>query len=571
MKLFSKLFGSYVIIFLLFIIFFMAFSYKTINRNYLKTSSHYLKEFDQIIMSQIMDKILLENYHELDDYVKSLQTSIRITFINPQGMVIADSDNQPQDMDDHSQRPEILEAGKNGTGVKWRFSDTMGRKMLYYAHKLEHDGETLGYLRLSFFDYQIEKLRSGLLEDVSQLLVIGLLAALLVTFLLSKHFLVPVQRLAKASRNIREGDFTIRLRPQTRDEMEELSISFNSMLDHIEKLINETRSQKEALRKIIESLTDLLWVIDVKSEKISLSNSAFQSLFNLDDAEGMYYWEVIRSLEINNFIKESLQKRQSEKRNVNLFNKEFIISGTYLWETNSLIFLMNDITAFKQLEQVKRDIVANASHELRTPLVSIKGYTELLSERLKGDDQRIVKILQRNINRLSSLVNDILILSHLEKISKADLALTNVSQLMDNICLLYKLRLEEKNLHLVKDYQAGIMAYIDAYRFEQMVNNLLDNAVKYTKEGSITLSVSLVDNELIFECSDTGIGIPEDLISRVFERFFVVDKSRSRKLGGTGLGLSIVKHIVNLHQGKIRLESTIGKGSRFIVRLPADR
>jgi two-component system phosphate regulon sensor histidine kinase PhoR len=252
-------------------------------------------------------------------------------------------------------------------------------------------------------------------------------------------------------------------------------------------------------------------------------------------------------------------------------NHDFILSANYLWETNSLIFLLSDVTPFRQLEQVKRDIVANASHELRTPLVSIKGYTELLAERITGEDKKIVQILERNINRLSSLVNDILVLSHLEKTADLDLGLTNVSQILDNVCLLYKLRLKEKSLVLHKNYEPGIIAQIDAFRFEQLVNNLLDNAIKYTLEGSITLSLSRCENELVFECCDTGVGIPENLIPRVFERFYTVDKSRSRKLGGTGLGLSIVKHIVNLHQGKISLNSDFGKGSCFKVTLPATR
>lgn len=571
MKLFSKLFWSYVLIFILFVIFFLVFSYKTISNNYLKTSSHYLQEYNRLIMPMIIPLIEDKNYSELDEYVKQITPDIRITVINPQGLVLADSKNIIEDMDNHIDRGEVQDALEQGSGIRWRFSNTMGRKMLYYAHRLDNEeGKLMGYLRLSFFDYQLDELRSGLLEDVSQLVIFGIIAALLITFLLSRHFIKPVDDLAKAASAIGEGDFNIRLKPRTNDEIQELTVSFNSMLDHVQILINEIKSQKEALKCIIESISDILWVVNVKSENITIANSAFSSFFNQDSSDNKQYWEVVRSLELNNIIKETLLKRKSHKQEISILNHDFILSCTYMWETNSVLYLMNDVTAFKQLEQVKRDIVANASHELRTPLASIKGYTEMLEDMVNGEEKQIVGILQRNINRLSSLLDDILVLSHLEEITSLDLALTDVSKLLDNVCLLYKLRLKDKGLTLIRDFEDNIMAYLDAYRFEQLVNNLLDNAIKYTPQGSITLSLHRNNGHLVFVCCDTGVGIPRKLQERIFERFFVVDKSRSRKMGGTGLGLSIVKHIVNLHQGKIELQSEQGKGCCFKVTLPAN-
>jgi len=230
--------------------------------------------------------------------------------------------------------------------------------------------------------------------------------------------------------------------------------------------------------------------------------------------------------------------------------------------------MLHDITPFKELEKMKRDFVTNASHELRTPVAAIKGYTEILKEGVAPEYQNLLEIIEKNLTRLTFLVNDILSLASLEEITQLDREETDVTQLLNNTCLLFQPKMDEKGLTLERVYDENIIAYIDPFRFEQLVNNLIDNAIKYTQSGKIVLTMKKENRNLIFECCDTGIGIPEAALNRLFERFFVVDKSRSRKSGGTGLGLSIVKHIAQLHQGTISVKSKPGEGSCFHVELP---
>ncbi|MCF7920975.1 MAG: HAMP domain-containing protein [Candidatus Cloacimonetes bacterium] len=567
MKLFPKLFWSFLSILLLLSLVFFIFTYRNVHKNYLDNSLHYLQEFEKIIGAQVTSYLSSSDIKGLNEFANN-QSGIRISFINEAGKVIADSDKDLESLGNHYNRPEIIQAREKGSGFSWRYSSSVKHKMLYYAKKIDIPGQVSGYLRLSFYDYQIEELQSALLKDLTQVIFIGILASLLITYLLSRKFINPIKKLAAATRKVSAGDFSIRLIPTSHDELQELSVSFNSMTEQVQKLIEESDSRKEALSNIIDNINELLWVIEAETEKITLANKAFSSFLGIKDPTDKLYWQQIRHLEINEIIKETISTKQSVMREIKLMEHDFLMSVSYLTETDLIIFLLHDITPLRELEKVKRDFVINASHELRTPLASIKGYTELLRESIIPENRNLLEIIERNIFRLSFLVNDILTLASLEDISQLDRENTNVSQLLDSACLLFQPKLEVKGLKLEKNYDVNITAKIDPFRFEQLVNNLIDNAIKYTQSGKISLLLKLEKRNLIFECRDTGIGIPADALSRIFERFFVVDKSRSRKSGGTGLGLSIVKHIVQLHLGTISVKSSPGEGSIFHVEIP---
>jgi two-component system phosphate regulon sensor histidine kinase PhoR len=235
-----------------------------------------------------------------------------------------------------------------------------------------------------------------------------------------------------------------------------------------------------------------------------------------------------------------------------------------------IVFIFHDITEIKNIERIKKDFVVNVSHELRTPLAAIKGYAETLREEADAEpSKKYVEIIERNTDRLINIVNDLLLLSSLEEKPALELEDIHFNELLENVTKIFDQRLKDKDLSLVKDLRENLPTiHADPFKLEQMLINLLDNAIKYTDRGEITLSADVQDQRVRIRVTDTGIGIPKDDIPRIFERFYVVDKSRSRKYGGTGLGLSIVKHIVLLHHGTINIESGLSKGTTVTVTLP---
>jgi two-component system phosphate regulon sensor histidine kinase PhoR len=236
------------------------------------------------------------------------------------------------------------------------------------------------------------------------------------------------------------------------------------------------------------------------------------------------------------------------------------------------VVILYDITEMKNVEKIKKDFVVNVSHELRTPLTAIKGFVETLEESVEDENRNFVEIIKRNTDRLINIVEDLLVLSELEeKGTTLELEELQLKEMVERILKIFEPRMKEKGLGLelhVKGSAPRIMA--DAFKLEQALINLIDNAVKYTEKGTIAISLRYQDSQVMIEIKDTGIGIPEEHIPRLFERFYVVDKSRSKRLGGTGLGLSIVKHIVLLHNGTLQVKSLPSQGTTFSISLPTN-
>ena len=250
----------------------------------------------------------------------------------------------------------------------------------------------------------------------------------------------------------------------------------------------------------------------------------------------------------------------------------FLCSISYLPEREETVVILSDITAMKRVERMKKDFVVNVSHELRTPLTAIKGFVDTLEETVDGTNKHYVEIIKRHTDRLVNIVKDLLTLSELEE-RETVLALEDVNpeELIRRISLLFEPRMREKGLVWTWNIEPNISSIkADSFKLEQALINLIDNAIKYTERGTVTLSLKNRNGHIVIEMSDTGIGIPEEHLSRIFERFYVVDKSRSKRLGGTGLGLSIVKHIVLLHNGTIDVQSIPSHGTTFSICLPVN-
>jgi two-component system phosphate regulon sensor histidine kinase PhoR len=368
-------------------------------------------------------------------------------------------------------------------------------------------------------------------------------------------------------------------------EIGKVNRALGRMAEKLDELFKEVSLEKGQLEAVLGAMSEGVMVVG-SDGKVILINRALKDMFGIKDVSfGKPYWEVLRNREITELVEYTLKTRKTEKKEISLFypvEKYYLASGIPL---NSLeggaIVVMFDITEFKRLEKIKADFVANVSHELRTPLTAIKGYVETIeSEAYEDRDERnhFLNIIKRHTDRLINIVSDLLVLSEIERKEssweeepKTVLEEINFKEIVSSSLEAIKSKIEEKGLRLSLNIKEGLPVYRgDGFLLEQMFINLIDNAAKYTPEGgAIEIGISKPDSEFIIEVSDTGIGIPKEHLPRIFERFYRVDKTRSRKLGGTGLGLSIVKHIVIMHGGKIEVQSEAGRGSKFIITLPA--
>jgi len=316
-------------------------------------------------------------------------------------------------------------------------------------------------------------------------------------------------------------------------------------------------------------------VVVLNSQKrVVLANKSFKKMgdFSSEPIIRKAYWEVLRNMDLKELIDKVFKSNETETSEIRYQNKVYLGNGTSLSMTRGkgIVIVLHNITEIKQLERVKADFVANVSHELRTPLTAIKGFVETLEEDASEQQKHFLEIVNKHTDRLTNLVSDLLLLSRIESKGKElEVEDVNLKEVMEDVLKIFEGKSKEKNLKL-KLVTPDMLPLIkvDSFLIKQLFINLIDNAIKYTKEGEIKVEIIPQNQKVEIRVSDTGIGISEEHLERIFERFYVVDKARSRQLGGTGLGLSIVKHIVLLHNGEIFVDSRVSKGTIFAITLP---
>jgi two-component system phosphate regulon sensor histidine kinase PhoR len=310
-----------------------------------------------------------------------------------------------------------------------------------------------------------------------------------------------------------------------------------------------------------------------RTGKIVLSNESFKAIVGQSSVEGKYSWEVVRTSPFVELVRKVKEEKKSSHAEIIFGERNVLCRASYLPSQEGVVVTFYDITEMQNLARIKRDFVLNVSHELRTPLTAIRGYAETLEAEVEEKGRSYLTTILKHTDRLIQIVEDLLVLATLEEKGAAlQVEAVNLREIAENVFRIFEPRAREKNLFLrLRAAEALPAVPADAFRLEQMLVNLVDNAIKYTERGGVEVSLNKGAEGVVIEVTDTGIGIPEEDQKRIFERFYVVDKSRSRKLGGTGLGLSIVKHIVTLHGGKIQLRSTPGAGSTFTIVLPLER
>ncbi|MFA4981032.1 MAG: ATP-binding protein [Candidatus Omnitrophota bacterium] len=535
-----------------------------------------------LIDNELIRKITSAGADDLADRIgRSL--SVRATIIDPAGIVIGDSEVDGNDLsrlENHITRPEVQDALKKGLGRSKRFSTSIRKDMLYMAVPLGK-GSLAGILRLAIPFQDIELMKSKMLKTIGIAVIFAILATLIASFFVSIMISKPLSEMSAIAKRLAGGDFSRKVIVRSSDETGDLAGALNDMADEINAKVKSISSEKAKLEAILSSMFEGIMLTDEKGG-ILLMNPSIRKLFLIDSSpEGKKPLEVIR----NNAIQEIVDRVLNENREVLTQEvavaapeqKTIMINGVPIVKENIVegaVFVFHDITELKRLEDIRKDFVANVSHELRTPISSIKGYAETLLDG-KVDNEDTVKeflgIIYQDSDRLANLINDLLDLSRIESGNmKMEFETLEILPIVNHCVNVLERPAKDKSLSVkvnIPDNAAKVAG--DNKRLLQVFLNLLDNAVKYTPEGgSIAINASDKGNVVQIDISDTGIGISEKDLPRIFERFYRVDKARSRELGGTGLGLSIVKHIIQAHNGQVWVQSTPGRGSTFSFTIP---
>lgn len=507
----------------------------------------------------------------------------RITVINADGKVLVDSEKNLKDTDlleNHIHRPEISSALDGFMGVSIRYSATLKMKMMYVALPISEMQAIVGVLRLSLPLERVQKT----LYVTRKIIIEGLFFALLLAFLLASLILTqltkPINRMIQISKKYAQGDLSSRIILRSKDEIGNLAATLNSMAQDLQEKIKEIQAQNQKLSVVLNSMVEGVIVVDGGGRIISI-NPTIEKIFNIrkEDVSGKLFLEVIRNNEISEVIQHVLSGKSSisgEMSPVLPIRGVFQYNATPIFDNNATsgcLIVLHDITEIRRLETIRRDFVANVSHELKTPLTSIKGFVETLLEGAvddKENNRSFLNIIHLHAERLNALVNDLLSLSQIES---REISLSKTHFLLhsrfEEIIHGFSSQIAKKNITIVNDVAQELSICADQARIDQVITNLLDNAIKFNRNnGSVRVMASFEnDKQIRVTVEDTGAGIPEKDIPRIFERFYRVDKARSRDMGGTGLGLSIVKHLIELHEGRVGVQSTEGIGSAFFFIL----
>ncbi len=527
----------------------------------------------------------------------SQRAHARVTLVEASGRVLADSAVRDDDLaaiENHRTRPEIEQAVTTGAGTDLRASHTTGERTLYRAVRLGEPGNETPpvYLRLGLPMTALDQELSTLKRNLTLAFGSAFLIAVALSIWLARSLTKPLSDMATAARQLAGGNLAVRVETSARDEVGLLAHTLNHMTEELRSKVEELSEDRSQLLAMLTSMVEGVMVLDAKGRILQV-NPAWERMFGVTRAEarGRQSSEVFSHPKLNATVSAVLAARAGQEAEIVLtngrcLNVEASVAGGEQDNEACAVLVFHDITELRRLEHIRKDFVANVSHELRTPLTSIKGYVEALLDGGKDNPDtsvRFLDIILKQSDRLNLILEDLLQLSKIEsgqvQFKQEPL---HIGSVVDRTIAMIK-PLADKKQHRLLAQVDGDLPLIngDQERLVQVLANLLDNAIKYTPEGGqITVSVRRISaparsvdgvrKGVELTVTDTGIGIPEKDRPRVFERFYRVDKARSRELGGTGLGLAIVKHIVEGHGGQIRVEGNVPNGSRFVVRLPAE-
>lgn len=496
-----------------------------------------------------VDKVGTEYFDNFDSSV------FRFTLVSADGSVLYDSQAKAEDMENHLDREEIAEALENGNGSSARYSSTLTERTFYEATRLQNGN----VLRISISQVTVGALILGMLPAICAIVLISIVVALVLSHKMAKSIVKPLNEL----------DLENPAENETYEELTPILTKINKQHKQITRQMRELKQKSDEFEQITASMNEGLVLLDKKGIVLSI-NAAAKKLFSADEtAVGRDFLTLDRSTDMSRAIEKALDGKRAEFREErNGSEYQFVINRTESdGKTVGIVILCFDVTETAFAERNRKEFTANVSHELKTPLQSIIGSAELLENGLvkPEDTKRFVGNIKNEATRLVSLINDIIRLSQLDEDSEPATESVDLYDVANEVVEILTVSAAKKQVELHLNGEPCVMNGIRRYLYE-IIYNLCDNAIRYNKDGGkVIVDLKNKDSNIILSVSDTGIGIPAEHQSRIFERFYRVDKSHSKETGGTGLGLSIVKHAVAYHGGKIKLESTVNVGTTITV------
>ncbi|MHB1456953.1 MAG: ATP-binding protein [Armatimonadota bacterium] len=515
------------------------------------------------------------------DAGKQLQR--RITIIRSDGKVLGDSISDISKMESHNNRPEVKAALAAGYGWSIRYSSTLKTRMLYAAVKFGSSPDSSGVARISESLELVESARRNINYVFFIAALIAFLIAAILSVVISHNITGPIKEMSETAHRFAKGELNrkIRVHGKPGDEIDGLALALNGMASDLQRAMNELSAEKSKLQTILDKTDDGLLVIDRES-RIRMANPAAARILGTGTRQisGMTIIECTLSHDLAELVERVFRTEGSASLEIQLLTPPQTYLNVYAAYlelpkgTPGAVVVMHDITDAKSMDSIRRDFVANVSHELRTPLASIKAMAETISLRGKKDPAMIEDYAGKIVteaDRLTSISDDLLDLAKIEAGRRTiGTEVFNLTEVVSGVLTQLHPRADHKAITLISEIPDDQQVDADREAVYQIVTNLVDNAVKYTTPGG-TVRISAVDDDeehIAVSISDTGVGIPPADLPRIFERFYRVDKARSRESGGTGLGLSIVKHLVEAHGCRITVTSIPGKGSTFTFTLP---
>ncbi len=552
-------------------------AYRQDREEQLRKEADLLRDESHSALAAGQDPSVQERVQRLADTL-----GIRLTVILEDGAVIADSEKDPASMDNHRNRPEVQQADKNGYGSASRHSDTVNTDMLYVALPVNQSGRRLGYVRASLPLTVIEDRMAQMQTAVAVGVFVAAAIALLVGYLFARHVTRPLGKMTVAAMAIAEGEYQRRVDQTSSDEMGQLAQAFNTMASQLEERLRTINKDRKELLAILSGMVEGVIAVD-RDRRVVQMNAAAGKMLQLSPSQciGKNIAKVTRVEQIRESLSSTLLNGAEARGEVHLntgSDQHLQTRTAPLLDSDGnldgAVIVIHDVTELRRLEVVRRDFVANVSHELKTPITAIRGLIETViddSDMAGKIRKKFLRKIRKQSHRLSNLVTDLLNLSRLQ--SEESGLQRNVVDLREAVIESARELLalaHEKSLTVQQQLpEVPICVWGEVDALQQAITNLLDNAIKYTPQGGkICLRVFSGNQFATLEIEDTGIGIHPKHQKRIFERFYRVDKARSREMGGTGLGLAIVKHVCLSLGGNVSVESAVSKGSIFRMQLP---
>jgi two-component system phosphate regulon sensor histidine kinase PhoR len=545
----------------------------------LATQANLLRDaFEPLLDGRPGDAVFQDRAHR---YARIL--GARVTVIAADGAVLAESDRESvREMESHASRPEVVQALAGRVGSDVRRSATLGRDLLYVAVPLDRPGRPRAVVRLALHTRDVDEARALVRRTVLGGAALAICVAVVIGLFVSRRVTRPLRGMEDAARRMAEGDLGQRVPVSGTDEIAALGVALNRTAVALREKIERLGDEQLKVRTILDGMTEGVVALDDRGRLLLLNPSA-RAMFAVENGvpEGRSFLEVIRQKELLDLVEEVKASSAPARHELELgppVNRVVAARGAPLGlgpDASGVLLVLHDVTELRRLERVRSEFVANVSHELRTPLTCIKGYLETLLDGALDDPthaRRFLEVAGTHAERLDRLIDDLLELSNIEsgRVTLVPMRL-DLGDVVAGVAAMFERQTAQRGQTLAHAVPEGLAVHADRDRLVQILVNLVDNAVKFTPEGGQVRieAVPAPDGRVEVRVRDTGIGIPSTELPRITERFYRVDKTRSREVGGTGLGLAIVKHLVQAHGGELHIESALGHGTTASFTLPA--